>query len=716
MTIERAAATADDSLSETTLTPINGLSLTPPSGTYQLFATIQLNIVVGGSVNTNFRVTVGGTDVPASIRYMDQDTSVDLNTTTIMINAVVSPNGSQVVAIESIANVSSTPYVAQEREMNLFPHPAGTAYNQTATALDTTSSATWATLDSMEVTPADSWYLLTFSTSFEGPATCELGLRVTVGGTLVDHTVRRNEQESSSADDRLVIGIVALVRPNGSQAVVVQFSRLSGTGAADVYDRSMQLMPSANADIFQEGGTADDSDNTTTDKQVDDMLLTDPGADTYMVAYTSSDFYGTIGNNNAEGIYSIRENGTKVTDSDRMQEHEGSLDGVNMSVHAGGRVVVSSGTSDLQIFWRNDSTDLRTARERTLLAIREPSAVDQDIAAVLTTVTSLTAALTAQGKLDTALALAMSVAADLKGAGELRAANALVLSVLADLDALGQLDAAMQLALSVAADLTAQGKLEVAHSITLSLAADIKSIPKDLAAAPSLTVAITAALTAEGKLDTAMQLALSVAAVLSAEGKLEAAASLVLAIAADLKGAGELRAAAALTLSVAADVKALGRLDAALATSLIAAANLTGAGKVEAAMYLILTLSANVLAASAIDLLASLPIGVSVSADIDALGTLAAAPALVISAAADLEAQGKIEAATNLLVTLAADLKGAGVLRAALGLTTAMAADIRGLGELRATPLITLTMAANITEAGVVPPSAAVFRDVWQAL
>ena len=222
-------------------------------------------------------------------------------------------------------------------------------------------------------TPASGDYLLTFSTSGEGPSAAQLAFRATVGGSVIAHSVRQEEQESSSANDHIPLGLAVSISPNGSQDVVIQWSRISGTGTIIVSERTMNLIPTAAADIFQATGTADDADSTTTDKQVDDMLITDPGAADYLAIYTSSDFYGAVTSGEGATTYSIQEGGARVTDSERINEHEESLDSVNMQCFAGGRITVAVGTDDVQMFWQGVSTTPRTARERTLVLLREKS-------------------------------------------------------------------------------------------------------------------------------------------------------------------------------------------------------------------------------------------------------------------------------------------------------------------------------------------------------
>ena len=378
MTIERAAATATDTLDSTSDVLINGLTLTPsshPDG-YLLQASVQFsNAATAGSEKNTFSVYVGGSIISHTEREYDEDTSVDNVDLTYLISAIVDPNGSQAVEIRHRASASASPLIAKSRELTLFPIPAaGTELEATATANDTIASSTWATLNSMTfINPAADDYYLAFNTSHEGPSTNEGGFRVTVGGTAIAHTTRRQEQEESLPDTRAPMAIFCKVSPNGSQNVEIEFSRISGSGTLTVGQRTLALIPVDGGDIFEASGTADDSNSGTSDVAIDDMLITDPGAADYIEAFTTSVFLGNI-TSDTETIYRLREAGSTVTDSDRRNDREASIDNVNMFAGAGGRVTVSSGTSDLQQFWQSNKTFTATARERTLVAMREAAA------------------------------------------------------------------------------------------------------------------------------------------------------------------------------------------------------------------------------------------------------------------------------------------------------------------------------------------------------
>ena len=370
MTIERAASQANDTLNETSATLVTGLTLTPAADDYFLFALVQMETPSSaGSSENFFSVFVGGSIVDHSVRQYDEDTSVDNCFLTYMLSCKVSPNGGQAVEIRHRAASGSSPQVAQGRELNLFPI-SGTDVEVSATGNATLSTGTWTALLTA-TTPAAGAYACAFSTSGEGPSANELGFRITVGGTVVPHSVRQEEQESSGASDHFSIGLVAEVNPDGTEDVVIEWSRIQGSGTIQVDERTLNLIPTAGADIFEASSVADDADSTTTDKLVDGMTITDPGADDYLVMFTAFNFFPSISNNQAEVSWSIETGGTKVTDITRIKEHEGSLDNVNMMHFGGGRVTHGAG-DDLTTFWQGSSSmRTRTCHERTMVALRE---------------------------------------------------------------------------------------------------------------------------------------------------------------------------------------------------------------------------------------------------------------------------------------------------------------------------------------------------------
>ena len=379
MAIERAFASANDTLDSTSDTLINSMTLTPASGQYLLvFSCNFLTASASGTDFNTFSVYVGGTQIPHTEREYHEDTSVDNCFLPMAIACEVNPNGSQAVEIRHRASGTASPIVAQRRELLLLP-VTDAILEDSSTANDTLATATWTTVDGMTRTPPAGDYLLVFTTSGDGPSGTQLGFRASVGGTPIAASEVRNEQESSAAADEMPIMVIASISPNGSQVVEIEWSRVVGSGTITIHEHTMVLIPTAAADIFEVTGTANDSDGTTTDKLIDGMTITDPGAGDYLVLFAATDFFGSVANNKGEVTYSVRVGGSKVADSVRMHEHEGSIDNADLTVMVGARVTLVAG-DDIQMYWQGSSTTSRTIYDRTLIAIREAVAGGQTIA------------------------------------------------------------------------------------------------------------------------------------------------------------------------------------------------------------------------------------------------------------------------------------------------------------------------------------------------
>lgn len=255
--------------------------------------------------------------------------------------------------------------------MTLFPMPlAGTDYQLTATGDASTSSGTMATISGMTQVPVAGTYLCIFTSSWKNGTSSGIGeLQIAVAGVAEAHSFRDFFWESSGDDQEYCIMTLAKVTMDGVDAITVQFASQNGT--TTVGERTMNLIPLASGSIFQAIGTVNDTDSTTTDKLLDDMTITDPGADDYLTMFSMTQAFGTLSSDDARVTYSIHEGGSVVTDSERDNEIEDSLDDTYHLAFCGGRVTVGSGTSDLEVFWQGASTATRTGRNRTFIAMRE---------------------------------------------------------------------------------------------------------------------------------------------------------------------------------------------------------------------------------------------------------------------------------------------------------------------------------------------------------
>ena len=372
MAILKAAATANFVLDNTVDTLITGLSLTtPPAGDYLLWCTIQF-AAPGTSTSgetLRFNVYVGGVLVPHTERSYEQDASLTDAAITYAIGAIVSPNGAQDVEIRHRASSILTARAAQNRELTLLPALVA-PIEVSATGDAATTSTSFAALMTA-TTPRAGTYVCTFGTSGKGPSTNEVEFRVTVGGVEVAHSIRATESEVSVADRDECLGTLAVVvTPDGTEDVVIEWRLTAAVGTRSIHQRTMTLTPTDPIDVNEASSVADDSESSTAPVLIDGMTITDPGAADYLVLFTSYDFYGVIGTDDAQTGYTMRENGVQVPDSVRRHDHEESIDSVNMNVQAGGRVTATSG-NDIEMFWQNATTTTRTIHQRTLVAIRE---------------------------------------------------------------------------------------------------------------------------------------------------------------------------------------------------------------------------------------------------------------------------------------------------------------------------------------------------------
>ncbi len=377
MTIERAHATASDTLEATSDTLIDNMTLTPPSGEYLLTftATLLTNSASTNDHNNIFSAYVGGSKVTGSeVRY-EEDGSINDAFLPMIVSIEVNPNGSEAVEIRHRVTNATGPMFIQDRELNLFPMTGG--LQDTDDVIDTFAGTTgvWALLDNMTETPAADDYLLVFSAAAQGPSGSTLGFRVSVGGTDITASEINQFQESSWAGRYFPFLLIAKISPDGSETVEIEWTRVGGTGTLECQSRSMNLIPIADADMFLATGTVDDTDGTTNDVLIDDMTITDPGADDYLVLFAAFDFTGSTSNNEFEVEYHVHEGGTHVADTIRKHEHEGSVDNTDIPVMMTGRVTVAGATDDIQEFWQNPASTLtRTMKNRQLIAVREAAA------------------------------------------------------------------------------------------------------------------------------------------------------------------------------------------------------------------------------------------------------------------------------------------------------------------------------------------------------
>jgi hypothetical protein len=131
----------------------------------------------------------------------------------------------------------------QVRESAAWRPVTQTPISTSATSAQNSTSSSFASLTSIATTPAAGSYRLEFTASVSINASSSVGeWAVFVGGVQQTATARRYGQGAANAVQGS-ISITTLVTVNGSQAVDVQFRRVSGTGTITTTERQMILTP-----------------------------------------------------------------------------------------------------------------------------------------------------------------------------------------------------------------------------------------------------------------------------------------------------------------------------------------------------------------------------------------------------------------------------------------------------------------------------------------
>jgi hypothetical protein len=379
MTISVVRATADQSLSATSDTLIDSMTITPAAGDYLALFTAYFEN--GATAKTyEFSLYVGGSIVQHTERRIDIEGSIAAvsNYTVICLAAWVSPTGSQAVEARYRRTTGSTASVMKRRTLTLFPKATADFQQDSSTADQTINSGTYTLLTGADLTPGAGTYLLVFSASATnssvGATTNNVYYSVFVNGVQVAHTERiLNAEASISANLGCMTGLIACkVTPTAGQVVDVRAKRDSTTNWV-VHERTLTLMKVADADIKEASGTVDDADTSTTDVLLDNMTIADPGAADWLAIFSTSQGLGSITVDGGAN-YSIYNGGVRDDDSERIQTQENSIDNGNYYGFTHELLTVANGTDDVTVNWKGISTNSRTAHERTLVMVREAGA------------------------------------------------------------------------------------------------------------------------------------------------------------------------------------------------------------------------------------------------------------------------------------------------------------------------------------------------------
>ncbi|KKL74140.1 hypothetical protein LCGC14_2067860 [marine sediment metagenome] len=132
------SATGDVTINSATWATLGSMTRTPASGDYLVVFTASEE--TPSDDVAGFRLSVGGTPVPHTVRRVECELSVQDSPYDVMIAASISPNGSQVVEIEWQKNAGTGPVTCHQRSMTLIEVNSGDIFQATGTADDTDST------------------------------------------------------------------------------------------------------------------------------------------------------------------------------------------------------------------------------------------------------------------------------------------------------------------------------------------------------------------------------------------------------------------------------------------------------------------------------------------------------------------------------------------------------------------------------------------------
>lgn len=369
--LREASATAQVSTGSTTFELIPGMELTPGGGDYM--AWFSGSVIADGGLPGDIFVAifVNGVIVAHTERQIHVDSSFEPTTFLLAASgSLVQPTDGQVVDVRWRA-LSTTDIFCLERTLNLVKLDAADVDQATATADDTTSSATYVQMGSMTITPGAGKYALFFTCSAEGNSGSLVEVAVFVNGSIIQHTERSTLQESSIPDNSECYAIACEVNPGDSEVVEIRWRR--STGVATVHARTLTLWKTEQ--IQEVSGTADASTTSSTYVQLSPLTIT-PDADQYLVIASGHHLLDAA---NAENLFeAIFEDGVLVAHTERQAGNDSSTGSTEYTWATNGIVNVN-GSQVVEIRFKREVTDTLTVHERTMLLISCLALVEKDV-------------------------------------------------------------------------------------------------------------------------------------------------------------------------------------------------------------------------------------------------------------------------------------------------------------------------------------------------
>ncbi len=261
----------------------------------------------------------------------------------------------------------------------------------TATADDTTGSASDVAVAGMTMTPGAGDYHVFFSGSVEGDTggTTQF-VSLYLNGVQVPHTERQIFTEGSiPATSFPVASHARLTGVAAGQDIDVRFRTTGGT--ATIHERSLVVVPINPADSNQVSATADDATGSATDVVASGMTIT-PGAGDYHVWFSGS----VESNATSFQHVSLYLNGVQIPHTERQITTESSIPNTSFPVALHAKLTGVTGGQAIDVRWRTSAGNA-TMHQRTLVVTQINPANSTQVSATADDTTSSISDVVASG-------------------------------------------------------------------------------------------------------------------------------------------------------------------------------------------------------------------------------------------------------------------------------------------------------------------------------
>ncbi len=251
-----------------------------------------------------------------------------------------------------------------------------TILEKSSTTNTTIASASYEAINALTYTSAevaDGNYLAVVTVDIDAPSSDfgNLNIAISQGGSIVTHTEREVENESShDVGFRRTMCIIAHINKTSGQALEVHWKRLA-SGTWNALGRSFCLFPAASGDFTSVQQTGNSTLDSTTYTALPSSTFTTPASGDYLMNFTCSGFQPT----DAVMNFAVFVGGTIVAHSERALGANSSFADVEENFLISVKVS-PNGSEDVEIRWRREAaTGTITCLERSSVLLKLGTAV-----------------------------------------------------------------------------------------------------------------------------------------------------------------------------------------------------------------------------------------------------------------------------------------------------------------------------------------------------